>query len=105
MTKSVSPKSVPKKSAPRKAIYRPVQYIVIVGSFVASLLGAAWLQSQDRASAVSATSQSAMIAQAAAGGNVALDSLELKLEPIPTLVAPSASVRVPRPVARSRSSR
>lgn len=97
-------KAVSLKSAPRKAVYRPVQYMVIMGSFVASLLGAAWLQSQDRANAASATSQRAMIAQAAAGG-VVLDSPQLELEPIPTLVAPSASVRVPRPVARSRSSR
>ena len=98
-------KAVSLKSAPRKAVYRPVQYMVIMGSFVASLLGAAWLQSQDRANAASATSQRAMIAQAAAGGGVVLDSPPLELEPIPTLVAPSASVRVPRPVARSRSSR
>src|SRR4051812_1744777 len=83
------------KVGARKKSYRPLQYILVVGSFVASLTGAVWLQSQDSLAASGTT----VAAQASAP--VSVESAPQVQQAAPTIQKYSR----PRAVARSRSSR
>ena len=137
-----------KRPATRKASYRPLQYGLVIASFVASFMGATWLQAQDSnlaatesvASVVAEAKSSLAIlaptvtptssAQAESAQEAVIDdddeeetddvvwpqamlpSTEAVLPTVTPLPEPTAeptqvvpTQRVPRSVARSRSSR
>lgn len=73
------------------------------GGLITTLVGAGLLGSQAAETAVSTTTTSTTLDEAASGAAITLPELDLELEAIPTVAAPSFSVSS-RPLASGRSS-
>jgi hypothetical protein len=108
----------------RKPSYRPLQYTLVIGSFVASLMGAVWLQGHDSYAASSATQSASQtgttVSQVASApvtepalswsddSEASVDQGSTAFDESASSVQQSAPVQTysfPRAVARSRSSR